>query len=292
MRGMMASFAVVGSVAAGGVIPREYAENITVYHVNPMNYSYAPINMDTGNSLGDLYFDLRSVDLPIECSNPKTARSSDCKNQEVVSGDLGITRLTIEVDKRYYGEYARCNICVNGTDHDGHNNCKDGEYVCSCGGFVKPSPCDERYVGVSNLSTRYENSSSTSKCLEPWSSQIDCWRMHVVDSTGGLWFSTLKGGYCDGGSDCTWRVAGDVKRINKTCSDESIYSNVEAADKSGCFSGCGATRNTTSPCWIKCFYDTVLGPNSDSYKWRPNTGFNKEQLAALWESPFKTCPSA
>ena len=34
--------------------------------------------------------------------------------------------------------------------------------------------------------------------------------------------------------------------------------DVEAQDKAGCFAGCGG-RNTTSPCWIGCFFDTVLG---------------------------------
>ena len=44
--------------------------NMTVYHVNPSVYGPVPINEDTADLLGDMYFDLRSVGLPIECANP------------------------------------------------------------------------------------------------------------------------------------------------------------------------------------------------------------------------------
>jgi len=273
-------------------IPPEYAQNITVYHVNPTTFGHTPINMDTGDALGDLYFDLRSVDLPIECAKPD-ANPTDCQNQEVVAKNLGITRLTLEVDSRFYGEYARCNICVNGSDHHGHNNCTDGEYICGCGGFRTPEPCDERYVGKEDLTEHYKNSS---RCKSSYSSNVDCWKSHVVAKTGGTWYSTLKGGYC-GNPDakaCTWRVAGNVKRIAKNCSDESIYSTVEKADSANCFTQCGAGtgpgRNASEPCWIKCFYDTVLGPNSDSHEWTGEGGFEKAQLTDLWETPFATCP--
>jgi hypothetical protein len=53
------------------------------------------------------------------------------------------------------------------------------------------------------------------------------------------------------------------------CSDEAIYSTVEAYDAahgSGLFAKCAAphdgraNRNTSDPCWIYSFYATVLGP--------------------------------
>ena len=50
-----------------------------------------------------------------------------------------------------------------------------------------------------------------------------------------------------------------TKVVNKTCSDDSIYSTVEAYDDIGCFDGCGRKRNTSSACWVGCFYRTVLG---------------------------------
>ena len=58
----------------------------------------------------------------------------------------------------------------------------------------------------------------------------------------------------------------------------------------GCFatctdSGVGARRNTTSPCWISCFYDTVLGPDAGT----PGgavAGMPLEDLVAAWQRGF------
>jgi hypothetical protein len=51
-----------------------------------------------------------------------------------------------------------------------------------------------------------------------------------------------------------------VKRVNKTCSDNVIYNEVESVGLP-CFDGCkdsgvGPKRNSSDPCWIGCFYDT------------------------------------
>jgi hypothetical protein len=88
-----------------------------------------------------------------------------------------------------------------------------------------------------------------------------------------------------------------VKRVSKDCADASFHEAVEAADGShGCFAGCNGgaetpcflrfshlkrsiyqdrlgqtqeklrkravsagVRNTSSPCWIRCFEETMLG---------------------------------
>ena len=50
-------------------IPSEYAENITIYHVNADTYGVASINMDIANLQGDAFFDLRSVG---ECDSKNT----------------------------------------------------------------------------------------------------------------------------------------------------------------------------------------------------------------------------
>ena len=44
--------AVVAVVSAQ--IPIEFAKNITVYHVNPVQYGVAPVNMNTADLLGDM----------------------------------------------------------------------------------------------------------------------------------------------------------------------------------------------------------------------------------------------
>ena len=62
-RALLLASAVSVSMAQ---IPRQFAKNITVYHVNPVIYGVAPVNMNTADLLGDMYFDLRSKALPIE----------------------------------------------------------------------------------------------------------------------------------------------------------------------------------------------------------------------------------
>lgn len=203
----------------------------------------APVNMNTGNALGDMYFDLRSVDLPLECAHPNPQNAHDCQNAEVVGNNLVITKIILEVDSSKYGDYGRCNVCVNGSDHHGHNNCTDGTYLCDCstsfGGT--PKDCNARYpfafckkgtclfflthclltsIGRSNITARYANRTC--------SDEIDCWKLKVGRKTGGFWYSTTKQGFCGNGDnagdgeDCTWRVAKAVKRVNKTCSDNMV----------------------------------------------------------------------
>ena len=89
--------------------------NVTVFHVNPASYAPVPLNMNTGDALGDMYFDIRSVGLPLECASGDPTTAHDCDNAEVVSNDLVITKLTLQV-RLPFGDYGRCNICVNGTD--------------------------------------------------------------------------------------------------------------------------------------------------------------------------------
>lgn len=111
----------------------------------------------------------------------------------------------------------------------------------------------------------------------------------LAKKTGGFWYSTTDKGYCDlnPSSSCTWRVVEVVKVVNKTCSDNAIYSAVEK-EGDQCFthcSGTGAARNTSSECWISCFYDTVCGPTCGT----PNPSLDGMPLAdlkAAWNLPF------
>lgn len=284
----------VGLVATSSPIPSEYAQNITVFHVNPEQYGVAPINMDTADLLGDMYFDMRSVFLPMECANGTTIYNQhDCENAEVTANDLVITKLVLEIDSRV-GEYGRCNICVNGSDHHGNNSCVNGVYDCSCGDFSKQQPCGAP-VGAENVSLH--NAGRGCSTRDP---TYDCWKSAVSRKTGGMWYSTTASGYCGDGTSpapagCTWRVAEFVKRVNKTCSDNSIYNEVEKVDgkqSEACFpschdSGIGAQRNTSSSCWITCFYNTVLGPDAS----KPHgtvTGMPLSDLVTAWNLPFES----
>lgn len=100
------------------------ATNITVFHVNPLEQGPIPLNMDTGDVRGDLYFVMRSVGRPIECAKNPTAE--DCIDAEVVSPTLVATKLLVEVNPDY-GGYGMCNIC---SPKFHPINCTMGKYFC------------------------------------------------------------------------------------------------------------------------------------------------------------------
>jgi hypothetical protein len=58
---------------------------LTLYHVNPKHEGPMPIDMDTADVYGDMFFDLRSKVLPIECTNSSSSghgSRGDCSNGE------------------------------------------------------------------------------------------------------------------------------------------------------------------------------------------------------------------
>ena len=107
------------------------------------------------------------------------------------------------------------------------------------------------------------------------------WAMSVVEKTGGMWYSTFAAS-----EGSAWRVVEVEKVVTKACSDASLYGAIEARDSVKCFDACGA-RNTSSPCWIGCFYRTILGAEGmlPTGAGRPG-GMSYEALAAAWEAPF------
>lgn len=256
-----------GGVAAQhrGPAPPPYSGlpyNITVYHVNEGSYGAAPINMNTADLNGDMFFDLRSKPLAMECAPGRPPSGHDCTNQEVnppADDPLVVTKLVLTIAAAF-GPYGRCNVCVNGTDGHGDNNCKDNAYICNCGGGGGSSKCPAN-VGFENVSTHFAG-----RRCNTGSPNYMCWKDatagKVTTPTGGVWYSTTDEGY-----GTTWKVATVVKRVSKACSDEAINAAVErAGSASGCFQRCGPHstgpgRNTSDACWITCFEETVLGPD-------------------------------
>jgi hypothetical protein len=100
---------------------------------------------------------------------------------------------------------------------------------CTAPGTYKPTPCGAP-VGAENV-TQHAAGRRCRAGDPNWS----CWHDAVAAKTGGEWYSTTDDGYCGDGTapapdGCTWRVAKFVKRVNKTCSDNVIYDEVEKVD--------------------------------------------------------------
>lgn len=80
----------------------------------------------------------------------------------------------------------------------------------------------------------------------------------------------------------------EVKKIvKKECHNDVFFKAVERRNER-CFKGCnGGVRNTTSPCWIRCFYDTAYGPESGIPGGKVE-GMPLEDLLDAWTEPFTT----
>jgi hypothetical protein len=48
-------------------------QNLTVYHVNPASAGEVPVNMNTGDAAGDLFFYLGQFLLPLEYASHRSA---------------------------------------------------------------------------------------------------------------------------------------------------------------------------------------------------------------------------
>jgi len=143
------------SCAMGGGLPSDHTVNRTVYHLNPYSVGQYPLNMDTGDALGDLYFYLGQFLLPLECKNVSSESRAhfDCDNPERVSKDLVVTKVEMSFDSRFTG-YSGCNLC-NGTDPFTHKPCEVGTYLCDCESRQMPAPCNKNKVGQTNVTQMF-----------------------------------------------------------------------------------------------------------------------------------------
>lgn len=328
------------SLAAAQISP-QYARNMSLYHLHPTSAGARPVNMDTGDVAGDLYFYLDQFLLPLECANASGDFRSefDCDNPERVDPDLVVSKVDVEVDDRFT-MYSACNIC-NGTDPFTHQPCVKGTYKCDCEGGIL---CKSARVGMENVSSKFSpknESQPSARCLQAmnatcwpsrqpfktcascmtahvlhlgmetckvndmfsfcagggsthhnWGNECtkdskpwECWRSNLPRKTGGFWYSTLEQGQCQDGSkagSCSWRIRATAS-VRNDCLQDRLMTTAETAAKD-CFSACGP-RNSTSPCWIACFFDTVLGPearNSTNV-----TGLPLESLATAFAGSFE-----
>lgn len=355
---------VMISCAYGAQLDPRFAKNVTLYHVNQRNYSVAPRNMNTADVNGDIYFDLRTKALPLECGPWKDMSfwsRIDCVNGEVNVDPklLAVTKLVLEVDTRY-GDYADCNLntdtgdyecdCENVPDnctalnvHDGGKKCNNSNgcawdsldqrcesYGCpnitdqsdctqgyrkcvwSTSGVCHDPPglppvCNATLVGFLNLSNvNWGRHAHSGQHLSP----IDYWHGNTLSKTNGFWYSTDADGECRDDDPhqtfCSWRLVGLVKKVAKDCSDDKIDNTIIDGDRTApwgarCYDHCSPSdfHNKSSECWIRCFYNNVLGPNGTSRLMNHSDlgfGIPLPQLQAAWDKPFLSeenggCPS-
>ena len=287
------AFWLMPCVLSNTLDPR-HALNITVYHVNQANYSGCA-DMNTASLRGDMMFALRDVALPVECTVGGGMSSFDCKNPESSAKDLAITELVLEVDSRF-GTYAFCNV------HMGHYSC-----VCEDHGQAGPNAtvnetdccatpdtgrnCARPNIGAVNLSkwmAGHHHWHHGNETMQEW----EYWRDNIPTKTGGFWYSTSGIAECKPGAagPCGWRIAQTVKKVNKSCSDASINAALTTGPGKACFDACPQPSNTSSVCFIRCWYKTVLGPHAGDRMLTPSTmgGLLLADLEAAWRRPFRS----
>jgi len=273
-------------------------KNITIYHVNEAKFGPIPINMDTGDAIGDLFFDmLEVISQPLRCDGPNRPLPNPdgpdfCKNQEAAGPNLRVNKLTLEVDSRF-SAYAACNVGVNNTTPFG-GYCKTDTYCCGCvkhGGphGFEPVPCNKT-MGYERV---YETMGRFIQGCKSNASTVDCYTDNVFkklsSTTPGIWYSSLEKAFCGssavGTGGCTWRVASVDKIVKRACHTQ-VFGAAVSATAPACFDRCGDQKtNVTSPCWSDCFYKAALGPDSG----QPGgvvAGMSTMALEQSWVKPF------
>lgn len=169
---------------------------LTVYHVNPVTAGRVPIDMDTGDERGVLFFYLGNFLLPLECANASAAAMGgfDCSNPERF-GERVWTKVDLRVHKNFT-TYSACNLCT-GEDPFSGEPCADGTYVCDCfDPTARTSTCDATRVGTENIGEMF-TSHTTDQCYD--SLQAACGSVRssgdvcsscVQNNTAGLMEST------------------------------------------------------------------------------------------------------
>jgi len=275
------------SCVAGPQVDPDFAENITVFHLNSRSAGAVPTNMDTGDVLGDLNFYLGQFLLPLECRDPAHVTGFDCNNPERVDPDLVVTKVVMEVDSRFTN-YSACNLCENGTDPlfpflTNRSDCEIGTYVCDCADWTGQGlVCDSLSVGIQNHQSQTRGFWNSCRSTDP---AYKCWEGNSQAKAGGLWYSHPAEGQCRSYStrgSCTWRVL-STSTVTEDCLKDNLMSAVEDAGPD-CFAACGQ-RNATSDCWIGCFFDTLLGTearHSNNF-----SGMPIEDVAEGWTKSFR-----
>merc|ERR1711966_605822 len=97
----------------------------------------------------------------------------------------------------------------------------------------------------------------------------------------------LEQGYCssENSTDCTWRVVSVDKIVQRSCHTR-VFGEAVAATAPDCFENCGDQKtNTSSPCWVECFYKAALGPDSGKIGGSV-AGMSTVELTAAWQKSF------
>lgn len=178
---------------------------------------------------------------------------------------------------------------MNGTDQRGHA-CPTDTYCCFCSdGSDATIPCNAT-VGRVNVREAHRGHTWPGGGCHSSSGPADYFRSGAREKLTlrepGYWYSTLAEQ-----AGLTWRVLSVDKIISRDCHTATFGRLVLSHGHPACLEACPASQrvNTSSPCWVDCFYRAALGPLADRPRGvTPTSGMDIAQLVAAWEKPFAT----
>ena len=293
-----------------GQINPQYAANLTLYREGPPQLTPDLVNEDTGDALGDAYFVLRGLMLPVECKSKSEMAHFDCDNPEQNSTRNTISQYVVTVDTRYGPCAPACHpfpLCLPpkpietpsslSSPHphsDGSCNADaTGVYKCSCGKWPVTTPCGAP-VGHDDVASRESHYPPAGS--EAWM----FWRDNLAAKIGGSWYSTHKPGQCADGSmtACTWRVISTPRQIVAACLETRIAQAIIDYNTS-CFDACPQPRNASTSCVVECYYSVLLGPHGGTGRIAPSEGIPLHFIQDAWAKAFASkdaakggCPDA
>ena len=261
--------------------------SMIMYDVLSEDCRHNVTNKDMGDPAGDAYFNLKDVYLPLACPSCKassrgcrTPSTFDCNNPES-NGNLVVRKVSVEVLQ--YGTYNLCNVedtctykCKTFSRHPKPGVGKQA--VCG-GNFQECMSAPTPGWGMSNAWDYWDYNTAV---LMGSAGNTNTKNTNKTITTGnGQWFSLEakdEGTY--------WRNATILKTGNAECQRVALQEQVE---KNGaeCFAKCSGSTNTTDPCWIRCYFDTVLGQNSNTSK-TPSGGMSSKDVTNAWLKGFES----
>jgi len=259
---------------------------------------------DYGDAAGDVYFAIRSVLPPLLCetcrNEPPTRHSlcvrfngiavGTCFSEQAHPGVQVARKVAVEVPVGHtYGAYGACNP---------PENANTTEALCTyecvpARGSVAPAAG----IGAQRLTEEEicppvigQNISN-----EPGQERPAVQALHydynLCTRLDGHWYSV--GNVSAAGT--LWRNPTLVKAIDSSCQMRLLHETVQQFSGTACFDACTAppvngTYNITDPCYISCFYDTLLGPDAGNNNYTGTGGMTSEQIQNAWLRGFDECP--
>merc|ERR1719240_456469 len=259
---------------------------------------------DYGDAGGDTYFAIRSVLPPLLCDTFRREEPTQealcvryngiavgtCYSEQAYEGVQVARRIEVEVpDGEEFGAYGACNPPEHPANQEelcGYECVESdrgaGVYEGVGAQHLPSSSICNAEVGR-RIAGEAEQGSDAVRALH--------YDYNLCTTLSGWWYSIGNASF----AGRLWRNPRLLKAIDQRCQMRVLHETVQHAAGTACFDACPNARtprgayNTTTPCYIRCFYDTLLGPGGDTSNYSAG-GMGAAAIAEAWTRGFDECP--